>query len=108
VSGGGHYFAQYGEIRQGLTISLANNLFFTPHFVEDTRWQSQTRAVGSYIEAGGGASVRYVFGQSRYEAPHSSFEVLLQFKRGMIFRQGGSWMGNVGYDGCSLVGIFRL
>ena len=102
------YFAQYAELRQGVTMKVADNLLFTPHVIGDTRWQSQSGVLGSYLETGGGASLRYLFNQSRYEAPRSSFELLLQFKRGVIFRRAHGVMNNIDYDGCTLVGIFRL
>lgn len=108
VFGGLRFLMQYEEMREGLTIRIANNLLLTPHLVEAGRWQSQTGVLGSYLEGGGGASIRYLFNENRYDAPRSSFEILVQFKRGIVFRQGGIIGNDVEYDGCSLAGIFRL
>ena len=108
VIGGKSYLAQYEELRQGLTLRTANNLLLTPHLVEAARWQSLSGILGSYVEVGGGVSFRYLFNESRYEAPRSSFELLIQFKRGVAFRQGGNIPNDVTYDGCSVAGIVHL
>src|SRR5439155_13662871 len=86
--------AQYGEARRGVTFNFKDSILVTPHLVADARWQSGTVLAGSYFEAGGGVSVRYLFRQNRYEAKRSSFEVLLQCKRGSF------GANQIGYTGC--------
>ena len=95
-------FLQYGEFRRGLTFNLKNSVLLTPHVVADARWQSGAEVAGSYFEAGGGISLRFLFRQNRHESQRSSFEILLQCKRGSFETN------SIVYGACSSTGILRF
>jgi len=102
IPGRNAVLAQYGETRRGITFNIGNSLLLTPHIVGDARWQSGTEIGGTYFEAGAGVSLRYLFRQNQYEAQRSSFEIVLQCKRGV------AGMNNFSYNICSTVGIVRF
>jgi len=74
----------YGEARQGLSYNLGNRLVLTPHAVIDGRIQTKDKSNVSYLEAGGGLSLKYFFNQTRYQAPRSYVELLFQYKSGIV------------------------
>ncbi len=97
-------FAQYGEARRGITFNFQNKLLVTPLAIADVRWQLPSLYAGTYAEAGGGISFRYLYNANRYEAQRSSFEVLVQCKRGRVSSPAAS----ATYVGCSATSIFRF
>lgn len=77
-------WAFYGEARQGWTFRVTDWLLLTPHAVIDGRTQTRDDAGISYLEGGGGVSVRFLFNESKYQTYRSSFELLLQYKASIV------------------------
>jgi len=77
----------YGEVRQGLTYNVRDRLLITPHLVADFRLWTPDRDESSYIEGGGGLSLKYIFNRFDYEVERSSIEFLLQYKYGTLFNK---------------------
>jgi adsorption protein A len=100
-------WALYGEVRQGITWNLGNRLLLTPHLVSDARYQDSRGPTDSFIEGGGGISLRYLFNESVYEGLRSSVELLVQYKAGrFIERRSGS--GDPDFHGLVLTGVLRF
>jgi bacteriophage N4 adsorption protein A len=74
----------YGEARQGISYNLRNSIVLTPHAVIDGRTQTNNKRNVNYLEAGGGLSLKYYFNQTRYSAPKSYIEFLMQYKGGIV------------------------
>lgn len=74
----------YGEARQGISYNLRNSIVLTPHAVIDGRVQTNDKSNVNYLEAGGGLSLKYYFNQTRYSAPKSYIEFLMQYKGGIV------------------------
>jgi tetratricopeptide (TPR) repeat protein len=87
----------FGEARQGISYNLWNNIVLTPHAVIDGRIQTKDQSNLSYLEAGGGLSLKYYFNQTRYSAPKSYIEFLFQYKAGIVNIESGF----------NAIGIFR-
>jgi tetratricopeptide (TPR) repeat protein len=100
-----HYFAEYAEARKGLAFNVHNTLTFTPFVVADGRWQSIPSLSQAYAEAGGGVSIRYFFRQNKYEWRRSTWELVLQCKRGTI---SGGLSNGITYGGCSATSILHF
>ena len=97
----------YGEARQGVTFKLANQVLLTPHVVVDARYQDSRGATDSFVEGGGGLSLRYLFNESRYEGYRGSVELLIQYKAGNFFnRPHGASDGS--FHGLVLTGVLRF
>ena len=97
----------YGEARQGVTFRIANQVLLTPHVVVDARYQDARGPTDSFVEGGGGVSLRYLFGESRYEGYRGSVELLIQYKAGDFFnRQRGASDGS--FHGLVLTGVLRF
>ncbi|SFM12643.1 Tetratricopeptide repeat-containing protein [Nitrosomonas communis] len=79
----------FGEARQGISYNLWNNIVLTPHAVIDGRIQTKDQSNVSYLEAGGGLSLKYYFNQTRYSAPKSYIEFLFQYKAGIVNIESG-------------------
>ncbi|MBV8819150.1 MAG: tetratricopeptide repeat protein [Acidobacteriaceae bacterium] len=101
------YAAQYGEFREGRSFNFHDSLLITPHLAVDARWQSGKTLLGLYGEVGGGVSIRYLLNR-KYEVQRSSFEILLQCKRGELFARNMSPSASLGYSGCTALGILRF
>ena len=97
----------YGEARQGVTFKLANQVLLTPHVVVDARYQDARGPTDSFVEGGGGLSLRYLFNESRYEGYRGSVELLIQYKAGNFFnRPHGASDGS--FHGLVLTGVLRF
>ena len=77
----------YAEGRQGVTFNLRDNLLITPHAVADVRVWTPDINESSYVEGGGGLSLKYLFNRADYEVERSSLEFLLQYKYGTLFNK---------------------
>ncbi|WP_165872555.1 tetratricopeptide repeat protein [Nitrosomonas sp. Nm84] len=86
----------FGEARQGISYHLWKNIVLTPHAVIDGRVQTKDGNL-SYLEAGGGLSLKYYFNQTMYSAPKSHIEFLFHYKAGIV---------NIS-SGFNAMGIFR-
>ena len=79
------YFAErsvwafYGEAREGVTWRPFSRLLVTPHVVVDARYEDSRGPTDSFVEGGGGLSLRYLFNESPYEGYRSSAELLIQY-----------------------------
>jgi len=87
----------FGEARQGISYKLWNDLVLTPHAVIDGRIQTKDQGNLSYLEAGGGLSLKYYFNQTMHSAPKSYIEFLFHYKAGIV---------NIG-SGFNAMGILR-
>ena len=74
--------AQFAQFRQGLTFRMRQILLITPVAVFTARHQSPGSAAGSYVQQGGGVSLRFLHHESTYSSRKSSFELLLEGYRG--------------------------
>jgi bacteriophage N4 adsorption protein A len=97
--------AQFGQARQGITFRAGQQLLVTPHLVATARRQSPQAAIGTYLEAGAGLSLRFLPHESMYSRRlASSFEVLTDCHKGVLLAQPGAR----GYEGCRAAGILRF
>lgn len=71
----------YLEARQGRTINFYNTTLVTPHVTLVGRGQRPDPSRVSYLEAGAGVSVKYLFNETRYEAARSSCEFIAQYRK---------------------------
>jgi bacteriophage N4 adsorption protein A len=107
------YFAEaavwafYGELRQGLTWRALSRLLVTPHVVVDARYQDSRGPTDSFVEGGGGVSLRYLFNESPYEGLRSSVELLVQYKAGRFFERAHAVVDS-DFHGLVLTGILRF
>jgi Bacteriophage N adsorption protein A C-term len=81
------YFAEettnlifYGEARQGRTFNIEDQFLVSPHLVIDGRTQQRDTSASSYVEAGAGVSLNFLFNETQYESYRSSLEGLIQYK----------------------------
>lgn len=80
----------YGEARQGLTLNHGDHLFFRPHVFAAARVWSPDRDKSSLYEAGPGLTFSWLFNETPYSAPRSSFEVTAQYRIGQFYNRIGS------------------
>lgn len=73
----------FGEARQGISYNLSKNIVLTPHAVIDGRIQTNDVSNLSYLEAGGGLSLKFYFNQTIHSAPKSYIEFLFHYKAGI-------------------------
>lgn len=86
----------YVEGRQGWVSKLGNAVMLTPHLTVAARGQRPDPFKASYVEAGAGVSVKYLFNESRYSAPRSSIELILQYRKQLAGSQHrGGWVFSV-------------
>jgi len=97
----------YGEARQGVTFRIANQVLLTPHVVVDTRYQDSRGPSDSFVEGGGGVSLRYLFSESRYEGYRGSVELLIQYKAGEFFNRPRA-ASDGSFHGLVLTGVLRF
>ncbi|HSU30277.1 MAG TPA: tetratricopeptide repeat protein [Bryobacteraceae bacterium] len=96
--------AEFAQFRQGITFRAGQSLLITPHLLAAARHQSPIAAAGTYLEAGGGLSLRFLLRDS-YDLPRkSSFELLFDCHRGSLVAQAVA----TGYHGCRASGILRF
>jgi tetratricopeptide (TPR) repeat protein len=112
IYGEGDYFFQgiwayYWELRQGITFNYRNKFLITPHFVADMRYQDPCNPASSYLEGGGGLSLKFLYNETHYEINRSSFELLVYYKFGRFINQGVSINGN-GYNGVTVLAVNRF
>jgi hypothetical protein len=88
-------WAVYAEVREGRSFLVANNVVFMPHVTISGQYQKPDSFKGSYSETGLGVSLRYLFNESRYSAPRSSAELLLQYKKGLDGGVPGGWVATI-------------
>ncbi len=74
----------FGEARQGISFNVWDSLVLTPHAVIDGRIQKKDESNLSYLEFGGGLSLKYYFNQTVYSAPKSYIEFLFHYKTGIV------------------------
>ena len=107
------YFAErsvwafYGEAREGITWRPFSRLLVTPHVVVDARYEDSRGPTDSFVEGGGGLSLRYLFNESPYEGYRSSAELLIHYKAGRFFERARSG-GDSDFNGFVLTGILRF
>ena len=100
-------WAAYGEFRQGVTFNFHDNVLLTPHLVVDARSQDPHPTNSSYLEAGAGVSLKFLFLETRYEVHRASFEILAYYKHGNFLNRTFRITGDK-YDGFFLTGIFHF
>ncbi len=76
------YRALFGELRQGLTFNLGDRLLLTPHLLVGGRYQDPGGATSSYLESGGGLSLKLFFASGRDRGAGHSLELLAQYRAG--------------------------
>jgi adsorption protein A len=108
----GDYFARgiwvyYGEARQGMTFNCGNKFLVTPHLIVNLRYQDPCQAASSYLEGGGGVSLKYLYNETKYEINRSSVELLVHYKFGNFMTQGFSVNGT-GYNGVNVLLVNRF
>ncbi len=74
----------YAEGRQGFSWKAADNFTIAPFLVADARWWSEADDV-SFYEGGVGTSLRFLYGEDKYERPSCSVELLMTYKLGQVF-----------------------
>jgi Flp pilus assembly protein TadD len=94
------------EGRQGITWRLGDSFLITPHFIIDARYQNPRALNASYWEGGLGVSIRYLFNETRYEAPRSSSELLIHYKNGLFF--GNPRSLDTSFSGLVITGAFHF
>lgn len=82
----------YAEARQGRTFNIDNALLVTPHLVVTGRRQRPDPFNGSYLEAGAGVSLKYLFNATRYETSRSSVDVQIQYKIKIAPQHNSGWV----------------
>lgn len=93
-----HSWGSYAELRRGVSWNLNDGWVFTPHALADFRSEIPSRLNSSYLEAGGGLSIRYQFHKGPYHIPGSTMEFVVQYKRGIFANSGaqnqrfGGWV----------------
>ncbi|MFL6352995.1 MAG: NfrA family protein [Bryobacteraceae bacterium] len=96
--------AEFGQFRQGITFRVGDALLVTPYAISAARHQSPQAAVGTYIEAGAGLSLRFLFHEAGDLPRKSSFEALVDCHRGALIAQPD----RTSYQGCRAAGILRF
>lgn len=92
---GGHYAESpsrssvYVEGRQGLTFNHGDTFLVRPHLFAAVRKWTPDRDDASYYEAGPGVSLSWLFNETPYSTPRSSFEVMLHYGIGRFYNQDG-------------------
>jgi adsorption protein A len=83
----------YFEGRQGWVKKIGSALMVTPHVMAAARGQRPDPFKVSYVEAGAGVSLKYLFNESKYSAPRSSLEFVLQYRKQVAgSRHHGGWV----------------
>ena len=82
----------YAEVRQGHAFSFHQSTTVTPHFTLAGRRQYPDPYDASYLEAGAGAALKFLFNETRYEAARSSGELVLQYRRRVTGPRTGGWV----------------
>jgi tetratricopeptide (TPR) repeat protein len=83
----------YIEGRQGWVKKIGNAMMLTPHVTVAARGQRPDPFKVSYVEAGAGVSLKYLFNETRYAAPRSSIELLVQYRKQVAGSQHhGGWV----------------
>lgn len=96
--------AEFAQFRQGITFRVGQALLITPYVVAAARHQSPQAAIRTYLEAGGGLSLRFLLRDSIDLPRKSSFEVLVDCHRGVLMTQPDA----TSYHGCRAAGILRF
>lgn len=92
---GGHYTDSpsrssiYVEGRQGVTINYNETVLVRPHMFAAVRKWIPDRDDASFYEFGPGVSLRFLFNETRYSTPRSSFDIMLQYGVGRFYNQDG-------------------
>lgn len=97
----------YGEMRQGVTLNANQKILVTPHLVLDGRVMDPHQINSSYLEGGGGVSLRFLLGEGRYRHSRASFELLTQYKGGRYFRQPAETPDST-FRGWVITGVFHF
>ena len=101
------YWAYFGELRQGLTINLEDRFLLTPHLVVAGRYQDPGGALSSYVEGGGGLSLKLFYGGGRYRDAGGSLEILLQYRLGRFVNQSVE-VTEESFDGFLTTAVFQF
>jgi bacteriophage N4 adsorption protein A len=96
--------AEFAQYRQGITFRVGQALLVTPYAIAAARHQSPQAALGTYLEGGGGLSLRFLFRESGDLPRKSSFEVLVDCHRGALLAEPD----RTSYHGCRAAGILRF
>jgi bacteriophage N4 adsorption protein A len=82
----------YAQLRQGRTYNFSNTTMVTPHLTLAGRGQDPDPFDASYLEAGVGVGVKYLFNETRHEAARSGVEFIVQYRKGVTDRVAGGWV----------------
>ena len=72
-------------------------MLLVPHLVADGRYQTPGSDRSSYLEAGGGVSLK-IFQRGHYQVETSYLELLLQYRAGEFIDRDGDFTGET-FDG---------
>ncbi len=100
------YFAQnprrgalFGEARQGITFTPVSRVRVTPHLMADLRYENPGLLTGSYAEAGGGLSIKYIPAGGHYERSRMSFEFIAHYRLGRFIKDASAISENHTFSG---------
>jgi hypothetical protein len=83
----------YLEARHGRVTKIGDALMLTPHLTVAARGQRPDPTKVSYVEAGAGVSIKYLFNRTPYAAPRSSVDLVLQYRKQVAgSRHHGGWL----------------
>ena len=97
----------YVEGRQGISFGVRDNLFVTPHFVVDGRFQGPNTVASSYIEGGVGVSLKYLFNSGAYDLHRSGLELFVHYKWGS-FIESDAFSVTEGFQGLVITPVFSF
>jgi hypothetical protein len=83
---------------------VGDSLVITPHAAVTLRHQAPGTAAGSYLEEGGGVSVRIFPGESASPLGSLGYELLLGCHKGTFLFQTGM----PGFQGCRATAVMRF
>lgn len=82
----------YMELRQGRSFNARDRWTVTPHLSIIGRAQAPDPQRLSYAELGAGVSWKVLFNETIYEAPRSSFDLTLQYRKALDQDRGSGWV----------------
>lgn len=82
----------FAELRQGRSYNYLNKAMITPHITVAGRGQRPDPADASYLEVGAGVAVKAFYNETRYEAPRSSAELVVQYRKPVNNERTGGWV----------------
>ena len=82
----------YLEVRQGRSFNSQDRWTITPHVTFAGRAQDPDPQRVSYAELGAGVSWKVLFNETVYEAPRSSLELTLQYRKPLDQDRAAGWV----------------